>query len=408
MEATRSKPPRLANIADYPKSYRPSVASRILFAVLGIIFCLLATMVVMGAGKVNTPIIFLSGLTVVMGILIPAISLTAKVTLYPDRIEQSGLFGSNELRRQDIQGYRSRKVKSTTYIDLVPANDQSKKISVTNAYAKDGTFSAWLKDLRNLDEEDQKSVDLEIAQDESLGATPEERKARVASLRKTANFITYACMAVVIAISIYPHPAWLAAAILFLAPWLAIAMVAWSGNNFTIVELDRTTLLRKGGLFQLLIFPIIGFYMIFINPNNGMPRFPLDWQQLLLPSIIGGIAMVAIVLMVSRGAKLKPAILLAILPSLIIYSGGSLVMANDLLDHMDARKYTLAVISKHRTTGKGAASYFGVTSSDNLYDGDTSIKVSNDIYNQTKLGDTICAQIHPGALGMKWETVDRC
>jgi hypothetical protein len=408
METTQSKPPRLANITDYPKSYRPSVASRILFVVLGIILFLIAALMVMSAGKVNNPVIFASGLMVVMGILLPVISLTAKVTLYPDRIEQSGLFGSNELRRQEIQGYRSRKVKSTTYIDLLPANDQLKKISVTNTYAKDGAFSAWLRDLRNLDEEDQRTVDLEIAKDESLGATPEERRARVASLRKTGNFITYACLAMVIAISIYPHPAWLAAAILILAPWLAIAMVTWSGNNFTIVELDKTTLLRKGSLFQLLIFPIFGFYMIFINPNNGMPRFPLDWQQLLLPSIIGGIAMVAIVLMVSRGAKLKPAILLAILPSLIVYSGGTFVMANGLFDHADARKYTLAVISKHRTTGKGAASYFGVTSRDNLYDGDKLIKVPNNIYNQMKIGDTICAQIHPGALGMKWESVDGC
>ena len=407
MDSNTVKLPRAENLIDYPKTYRPSLALRLFLVIVAIAFCGVAVLLV-ASSKGNQSAYLPSAFLVGTGVLMAAVVLAAKVTLYQDYVIQSSLFATIKLYRQDIRGYRSRAVKNATYVDLLPVNDQLKKISVAQAYIKDPVFGVWLQKIPNLDEEVQRAVYLEIEQDESLGRTPEERRAKVQLLRKVGNYVTYGYMAAAVGIGIYPHPLWLAVLIPIIGPWIAIGMVSVSGRNFTMLDTDKAVLLRKGNLIQLLVFPALSFYLMFKIEGNGVPSLPMDWQTLLIVSVIGGLAMGALVWSVSSGAKMAMPKMLGMLIPLAGYVGGAVTMANGIFDHMEAKSYTLIVLKKYRTTGKGAANYLTVSSPDPSYRGATSIRVPYNIYNASSVNSVVCAQIHPGALGLQWESIGLC
>ena len=401
----------LGNSVEYPKVYRPSVVSRIFSAVLGIFLCFIAIILLYLPSKGNANIgpFVMAGIIALTGVFLAISSWASKVTLYQDRIEQSVMFTRKVLPRIGILGYRIRVVKNSKLLELVPANSQFKAMTMTKSYADDPLFKTWLQGLSNLDEEDQKAVDQEIINDVSLGTTPEERLAKVASLRRITTFLSFGIIPVVIGLSIFPNPLWLAVAIPILCPWIAIALVVLWGENFTIISLDKKTMLRKGNLLTLISTPSMAFIIILLNPRGGMPNFPLNWHPLLIPSIVGGLLMVGVILLVSQGEKTKlPTLIGVLLFPMTVYAGGTLFLANGLLDHKPPSSYTLIVMNKHYTTGKGAADYLDVMSSDDRYDGNTTIKVDSSLYSTTDINGTVCAQIHPGALGMKWETVGHC
>lgn len=397
----------MVNSNSFPKIYRPSAALRILLFTVGAAFCSLSY-VLITVPRAGLFIYLLGMLIAGLGIIFVVLPMASKVTLFHDRIVQSSIFAKKELWRREIQGYRSRIVNRATFVDLIPSNDHRKKITVTEADAKDALFSAWLKGLRNLDEEDQQAVDQEIAHDESLGATPEQRKARVESIRRSATFLTYGYLAAVIFFGVYPHPLWLAVSTPLVGPWIAITMVLVSSKNFTILETGKAVALRKGNLFQLLILPMFFYYAMFSSTANGLPNFPLDWHPLILPSAVGGLTILGIVWLLSRGTNVRPLMLAAATVPLFIYVAGSMVLLNGVLDHAAPQNHSLVVINKHQTTGKGAANFLQVRSDDASYDGDSTIRVSYNIYRAVAVNDRVCAHIHPGALGMRWEDVDLC
>lgn len=392
---------------DYPKIYRSSVLSRIFLVILASAMFCNGLWLASFAG--NSPVF---GYTIATALVAGSVFwiiaiLKSKITLYQDRVEQTGLFNVTELRLEDIRGYRSTQIKSTTIFELVPNNPALKKIALSKTVFQDGLFSAWTKNLPSLDELDQHAVDLQIAEDASLGATPELRRAKVKSLRRTAQILGYGYLILSIIIAIYPHPLWLTL-FLMTGPLIAIAMVGLSPANFTMLETDKVILLRKGNLSPLLMFSLAPLYVIFSAATEGGPRFPLHGGPLLIPSLIAGFVLTFIIWRVSRAGKNSGWLLLTILFVMMFYALGSQALINAALDNGASTNFVLRVTGKYRTTGKGAADYLTVARPDATYDGEIKIRTPDSVYRATALYGTVCAQIHPGALGLPWETVSAC
>jgi len=395
------------NYSHYPKIYRAPLWQRLLMTGFGIFFCFLSAMLLTTGFDGAQPLIPFGLVFLFVGLLLPITVLSTKLVLYENKIEQASLFSRRELSRHEIEGYRRRIVKNATMIDLLPHRQEQKKITVSRQHADDAQFIEWLSGLCNLDEIDELAAAKEIEQDASLGATPEERSARIKSWRKMLNAVTYGYFACIILLFFLPVPKRILIICLVAGPLICIGLLAYS-RHFTIIELDKVSLLRKLNLQPLLMFSSIAFYPVLLGIRPGLATFPLHWQKPLVLAFVGGILMTLLVINFSRGAKLTWAGIFAILPPLVVYAGGLSVLLNAELDHKESSSYHLTVVGKHMTTGKGAANYLDVSSSDAEYRGETSFKVSRELYNSTHQGDSICAKIHPGAFSMPWENLVPC
>lgn len=401
-----------AVLADYPRIYRPSISSRIAFLVLGFLLIFQAIILISAPSTnafANVLSIALSIIFAISGVFISILAMFSKITLYSDRVEQSLPLKTKILLRTELLGYVIRTVKGKQYIDLLPKNKQLKKITVPSIYRVDGVFDAWIKGLRDLGAEEQNVVEQEIMNDVSLGATPDERLARVRTIRTYTNYAMVGALIIIAVLCVFPHPRWLAISVPIICPWIAIVMIFLWGNNFTIIEIDRISSLRKANILPLIFLPTTSYFVLFRIPRHGIPVMPLDWHKLIVPSIVGGLTITLIILIISQSRAINLARLAGmVMMPLTIYSGGTIAMANVLLDHHPDKNYTLTVLNKYQTTGKGAANYLQVASTDSSYHGYSTVKVSFDLYRSIEIGSMVCAHIHSGALDMAWEKVEEC
>ena len=392
---------------EYPQTYRLPLPLRVLLALLAICICGAAAFMISAAGFSALSLLW-GGALIATGVFMGATVLMSQTTLHEDRISKAGAFGTRELRREDIQGYRRLTINGSTFVELLPSSDQMKKISVDMKFFKGAAFTIWIAKVPNLDEMDQRAVDLETERDDSLGATPEQRKARVQLLKKIALYLSLGYMLVSVIVAVVPDPAWLALTVIAIGPLIAMAMVLLSAENFTIVEIEKKILLRKGSLLQMLVSPAIPIIILLTSQKGDRFRFPLDGHPLLLPALVGGAVMTAAIWLVSRSGKVNLPVLLAMSLPMMVYAGGLTALANSAFDQHEPRSFALTVVNKYRTTGKGAAEFFTVASDDTAYTGALSIKAPYQLYAATGIGGTVCAQIHPGFFAMSWETISRC
>ena len=395
------------NFPSYPIVFRTPVWQRLVIICVGIFLCFVGA-VMLTLLRHDGGVGLIVGLAIlILGVVLPLLSITSRLELYHDRIAQSSAFGQRELYRHDIDGYRRRIVKNATMIDVMPLHQSQKKITVSKPFSTDPQFISWLMDLRNLDEIDERLAQQEIAHDVDLGATPEERMLTLKNWRRTLNVVGYGFIALSIGMFFLPVPSSVLILFLLSGPWLCIGLLAKS-RHFTLIELDKVNLLRKLNLQPLMMFSSVSFYMLLLGIRPGLATFPLHWQKPLIMGLTGGLSMLFLVICLSRGAKLTWTGIFGIFPSLVIYAGGAVILLNTTLDHHEATRYELVVVGKHMTTGKGAANYLDVRSRDETYRGDTSFKVSRSAYDATPIGNSVCASIHPGAFYMPWENLVPC
>jgi len=395
--------------ANFPIMYKPSIASRILMAVFGLI--ILVPVAIIGMQVVDrhhmgvAPIVLLLG---VFGIAIFWQALVGKVILYRDHIELVSLIGTRSLTFSQIKGRKRRVLKGNSYIVLFPA-DEKKPLSIPSSYRLDDTFSQWIAEIPDLDAVDDKAVEDAIAKDTRYGFTPEEKKAKVASLQRTGRWISFLFIPIILWVALYPYPVWLVVGIALLMPWIAIALTVFSGGLYSVIEFDKKALRMKGNLSTLIMIPVYMLFIIGTKHGPGLPEFPMAWQQLLLPAVVIGVAMTALIAMISQGSQMKWSTSLIVFAFFTAYGGCATGLLNSLLDQNDFKTFELTIANKHNTTGKGASYWLDtINSSDISYDGPLSLKVAPSFYSQVNVNQKVCAHMHAGAFGMRWEDISSC
>ena len=83
------------------------------------------------------------------------------------------------------------------------------------------------------------------------------------------------------------------------------------------------------------------------------------------------------------------------------YSVGLIAACDTLPDHAKATDYATQVIHKHYVSGKSTTYYldFGPWGP---FSADNKVSVPSSVYEQTTPGDTVCFEVHPGALKAAW------
>jgi len=89
------------------------------------------------------------------------------------------------------------------------------------------------------------------------------------------------------------------------------------------------------------------------------------------------------------------------------YGYGASALGNSLLDRSTPVSYPTTVSrmfvssGKHRTPTLRLAPWGPRTTAEDA-------AVSWDLYRSTRVGETVCAQLHPGALGVRWFQIAKC
>jgi hypothetical protein len=323
-----------------------------------------------------------------------------KVILGADGIKLCELLRHRQLNRDNILGRRHfvSKAGSGRWI-LVPKNGFGRKLELSMFLQTDRDFSAWILSLPDLDRDRKDAENRENA--DAISAINERGYGERAQgkLRQVASWLYGGAYALGIAIFLVPDPyhvlTWTAVTL----PWLAIAAVAkfkpfyrFGGPNRSYLP-DLSPPLFIPGLFLAL------------KAMKSMST--VDWHSVLTLTILGAFLVVGAAFYVDPWLRKHSgaAALLALICCGYGYGAG--LEANALLDHSAPRTYSVTVLSKRISRGKSTSYYLGVPAWGPHQSGED-VTVSGRRYQNTRVGDTVCILLRPGAFGVGWYVLASC
>jgi len=329
-----------------------------------------------------------------------ALLFLSRVILTPDSIESRELFSGGKLLRQDILGRRLQENKnSPASLVLVPRDSSTKRLEFATFYNFDETFWEWIDSLPDLDDEDERNAEQEIATNAEIGATPEDRLTAAKNAKRLASLITTVACGIGIWGWFYPRPYRLVMISLLLLPWLALAIVMRSGGLFRIDSRPNDP------------HPTVAF--VFLLPGCVlMLRAVTDvhllgWKAAVCVSVLVGLALAGMAMIADPTLKTHRGSIVGILFLSLFYGYGAGVQANAIFDRSTERVFTAKVIRKGIVTGKRTTYklYLAPWGSQIRTD---EVFVSQRWYDSLQPGDVVCPVLHDGALHIRWYTVHPC
>jgi hypothetical protein len=391
-----------------PKVYAPLPIEQALGAVIGLAF--------MGGGlwgiwwyvfhpgvnlsassAIFFPLAFLIALAV--GAMFALGAYRIRTMLYPDRFVSVGMFGTRELSKNEITGYRTYyPARGRPVMQLYTTGEHATLRAPM--YGTDAAYTDWFKGIPDLDKRDRDDMERDLQTRPDLGATPQARTATVATMTQIAHALNVAGWAILSWAWIYPKPYALAVAVSGLAPLAAVGVVFWSRGVMTINQNPRHDPRPSvAGLFfagfGLLIRSVFDFSV-------------LDWMVVLPLAAVVSLLLTGAAYRADPKALATPFTLFVLWMVGLGYGWGAAVEINALLDHAAPQEFQVAVTSKHVSYGRRHTAYDLILAPWGPNLAGDSVDVGSRMFSQVAVGDTVCVALHPGAFKVRWWKVRIC
>ena len=391
-----------------PKVYAPAPIEQLFAAILGL--------AMMGGGLwgiwwfVFHPQTTLAPATT---LFIPLVSLVALVfggcvaigayrvrtLLYPDRFVAVGMFGTRELSKHDITGYRIyRPARGQTTMQLYTTGEHATLRAAM--YQTDAAYTDWFRGIPDLDQRERDDIKRDLESRPDLGATPQARSATIATMTQIAHGLNVAGWALCAWVWVFPKPYALAIALAALAPLAAVGVVFWSRGVMTIVQNPRhdprpavTGLFFAG--FGILIRTVYDFSV-------------LDWMVVLPIAAVISLVATGVAYRADTKALSTPITMFFFWAIALAYGWGVVVEANALFDHAAPQEFQVQVTGKHISYGRRHTSHDLILAPWGPTTGGDSVDVSSQMYDQVAVGDNVCVALHAGAIKVRWWKVRLC
>jgi hypothetical protein len=337
------------------------------------------------------------GVFVIFGIYAILSALKSRFVLFADRVEDHGVFSTRELRRDQILGRRYLETTPRTLV-LVP-RDGARQLKIGLTLRTDDVFREWTESLPDLDAQDFKASQEEIAGGPEGRSTREERMQGLAGGKKLAQKLNIAAWVIAGWAWLYPRPYNLAITLLILMPWLAVTLMARSEGLFHIDQRRNDAHPSLGPMF------IMPGLILAVRALNDMHA--LEWKPALGLSIVVGSLLWIAVVKVDPDLRSRAVSLVILLFITLAYGYGAGMETNALLDRSAPSVYSAHVMHKHVSSGRH-------TTYDLLLEPwgpqaqSENISVSSSLYRSVTVGDTVCVSLKPGALNIAWFAVHAC
>jgi hypothetical protein len=325
-------------------------------------------------------------------------TMKSRVVLLGNQIEIHELWRVRRIRRENILTQQILRQSNSPPVLILQLKTPKKRIKLPIMWQVDSDWLSWFASIPDVDVEATKKFEANISADVGLGATPEERKQRLASARQTAGRATWVTGAIVAWSLFYPRPYDLLIAVLLALPWIAIWIMARAPG---IYGFNQPRGRGQPDLTSLLIAP--GF-LLMLRTLKDIEI--LDWQALLLWAVLITCAVIGTLVWTVPAARQKPAGVLIVLLLMLSYGYGAGATVNALLDRTPPTNYKAQVYGKYVTGGRSHTPELRLGSWGSNPGGD--VAVSWDMYRRTRTGDTVCVLLGPGVLSVRWYRIAEC
>ena len=322
-----------------------------------------------------------------------------RLTLRADSIELRGVFVTRELRREEIAGRRFVSGRNGSFTVLYPRDEQVKRLKIPTTFRTDSAADAWLSGIPDLDQEEAEKFEAEIEADAELGATVEERRARLAQAKRTANILMVVAIAASLWAWIYPKP--YAAAMLCVAalPLITVALMASSKGLYQIGTRRNDPRPSLGIPF---LFPSLGL-MHTVPAQNFLAWKPVFSAALLLTALLVLVLAVSDVTVRRSGGMMFIVAMVA-----GVYALGAAVQADVLLDRSQPRTFETFVLAHRETRDSRSTSFYLRLAPWEPGQEPIELSVPRELYVSVREGQRVCITLHEGALKAAWYVVAAC
>ena len=335
--------------------------------------------------------VFIGALPLVPAFFILAMALRSCLVIDGTRFEVHYALTEKTADLSEVEGYRTISSRNGSFWRLQLKEGRG-SISIYKWF-NCVEVRAWLAQIPDLDERDRKAVLEQIEQDHELGATPEERLARVVGAKRMN--IALSTIAIVAALGYAFGGATLhlpSATVLALLPAALIYLVHSQPLLYGFVTPKRDPRANLTTAFLVSAFGLI-------LGNSGV-HF-VEKQSLLMYSGLAALLCCAGIL---SSARKNPAFAMAMILMVIFscaYGWGLAAAADSVPDKSPPAKYTATVVNKHLTSGRSTTYYLDLSPWGPLQ-GANDVSVPHSTYQSAAIGDSVCLQLHAGALHVQW------
>ncbi len=128
-----------------------------------------------------------------------------RTLLYPDRFVAVGMFGTRELSKHDITGYRIyRPARGQPTMQLYTTGEHATLRAAM--YQTDAAYTDWFRGLPDLDQRERDDIERDLENRPDLGATPQARSATIATMTQVAHILNLVGWALLVWVAIFPKP----------------------------------------------------------------------------------------------------------------------------------------------------------------------------------------------------------
>ncbi len=335
-----------------------------------------------------------------LGVFLLAYAFRSRLIIDGSHITVRGAFTEKSADLSEIEGFRTVSSRNGTYKQIYLKEGRG-SITLSNSFSTDDDFKAWFQKIADLDERDRQALLDEIAQQQDLGATPEERLAALS--RAKAVSIALLVVSVLLGIALDFGSSKLSLSmvrlcvvLLALAPLFSAWLVWRSPLLYAVIKKKKD----PRGEVSWVVF-IAGLAFIFcISGDHFVDMGPMIFSMALV-----GLALVAVFFNAAKAGARGAWIALLLFSGL--YGYGVVAVTDVMFDQSPAAAYATTVVGGHVSHGRSDTYYLRLAPWGPIaYEDDVS--VSHSLYDSSHLGDTMCATLHSGSLHAPWFRVTAC
>jgi hypothetical protein len=327
-----------------------------------------------------------------IGVYLVAYVLRSRLIIESTRVEVRGVFRQQSADLSEIEGFRTVSSRNSSFWQLQRKEGRG-TISISQSFDGDDDLRAWFQQLTDLDERDRKSLLDDIAQQESLGSTPEER---LGALERAKQWnIGISVFTVVAAAGFNFGPAAFrmpSAVILALAPVGVLFLLHREPLVYAIFKPKRDPRTDLGITFMAAGFGLLmGARGInFVSIRELMPLV-----------LLISLACAAVLFAAVRKHSQPWGVMIGLIFFAGMYGYGVATAADSLPDRSKATSYVVTVTGKHRTHGRSTSYYLDLEPWGPIQE-PNKVNVPFSTYRDAAPGDAVCLDLHAGALNLAW------
>jgi len=392
---------------EYPRVYRPAGFWHYAFLImgLGIAGASLLGLWYFGTGhEVKGPkdglmLESCCALMFLLGAYVAAYTVRARLVLYQDRLECSGVFVTRTMARHNVLGWRRVDTPQGPSQFVLQARDGGRSLKVPDLFDDCGALLVWLRNSTDLEQREQQQFQNDAETNPALGASAGERTQTVSQARTICRVLLIATIAACAWTWFYPRPYQLAVFVLAALPWLAIYVTArYKG----IVVINEKRCDPHPGVGIPFIMPGLVLMLRVIYDMT-----PLGWQRPLLMAAILSAVLSFAAWKVDPAIQAKPAIVILLFLLSLAYGYGVNMQVNALFDTSEAEVFRTQVTDKYISSGRSRSYYLKLAPWGPMTKGDR-VQVSHSMYDAEQVGQDVCIGLRQGALRIPWYFVREC